>query len=43
MKIYAVDTAEEDSFLVTGNTKYFPQKPVVVTPARHCLVVAPVS
>ena len=29
---YEVALSQEDSFLVTGNTKYFPKTPIVVTP-----------
>jgi hypothetical protein len=33
--IYAViDTSKDDAYLVTGNTKLFPKKPIVVTPAE---------
>jgi len=29
---YEVTLSQEDSFLVTGNTKHFPKTPIVVTP-----------
>lgn len=31
---YEVRMAVEDSYLITGNIKHFPQKPFVVTPAQ---------
>ncbi|MBD5234989.1 MAG: putative toxin-antitoxin system toxin component, PIN family [Barnesiella sp.] len=31
---YEIKMSVEDSYLVTGNLKHFPQKPFVVTPAR---------
>lgn len=31
---YEVALSKEGSFLVTGNTKHFPQVPIVVTPAQ---------
>ena len=31
---YEVAMSKEDAYLVTGNTKHFPQKPIVVTPAE---------
>lgn len=31
---YEVKMSVDDSYLVTGNTKHFPQKPFVVTPAE---------
>jgi putative PIN family toxin of toxin-antitoxin system len=31
---YEVALSKEDAYLVTGNTKHFPQKPIVVTPAE---------
>ena len=31
---YEVALSKEDAFLVTGNKKHFPQKPIVVTPAE---------
>lgn len=36
---YEVALANEDSFLVTGNTKHFPKKPFVVTPAEMLQIV----
>ena len=31
---YEVALSKEDAFLVTGNKKHFPKKPIVVTPAE---------
>ena len=31
---YEVAMSKEDAYLVTGNKKHFPQKPIVVTPAE---------
>lgn len=31
---YEVALSVDDSYLVTGNTKHFPKKPFVVTPAE---------
>ena len=31
---YEVAISKEDAYLVTGNTKHFPKKPIVVTPAE---------
>lgn len=31
---YEVAMSKDDTYLVTGNTKHFPQKPFVVTPAE---------
>ena len=31
---YEVALSKEDSFLVTGNTKHFPLKPFIITPAE---------
>ncbi|MBR5074528.1 MAG: putative toxin-antitoxin system toxin component, PIN family [Bacteroidales bacterium] len=31
---YEVALSKEDTFLITGNTKHFPQSPIVVTPAE---------
>ena len=31
---YEVALSKEDAYLVTGNQKHFPQKPIVVTPAE---------
>lgn len=36
---YEVTLSVEDSFLVTGNTKHFPQKPFVVTPAEMLRII----
>ena len=34
MVFYEVALSKEDAYLVTGNTKHFPRKPIVVTPAE---------
>ena len=31
---YEVAMSKDDAYLVTGNTKHFPKKPIVVTPAQ---------
>ena len=31
---YEVAMSKEDAYLVTGNTRHFPKKPIVVTPAE---------
>lgn len=31
---YEVALSKEDAYLVTGNKKHFPNKPIVVTPAE---------
>jgi len=31
---YEVAMSKDDAYLVTGNTKHFPKKPIVVTPAE---------
>ena len=31
---YEVSMSKEDAYLVTGNKKHFPEKPIVVTPAE---------
>ena len=31
---YEVALSKEDAYLVIGNTKHFPKKPIVVTPAE---------
>jgi predicted nucleic acid-binding protein len=31
---YEVALSKDDAYLVTGNTKHFPKKPIVVTPAK---------
>ena len=36
---YEVALSVEDSFLVTGNTKHFPKKPFVVTPAEMLQII----
>ena len=36
---YEVALANEDSFLVTGNTKHFPKKPFVVSPAEMLQII----
>ena len=36
---YEVALANEDSFLVTGNTKHFPKKPFIVTPAEMLQII----
>ncbi len=36
---YEVALSVEDSFLVTGNIKHFPQKPFVVTPAEMLFII----
>lgn len=36
---YEVTLSVEDSFLVTGNTKHFPKKPFVVTPAEMLRII----
>ena len=36
---YEIALANEDSFLVTGNTKHFPKKPFVVTPAEMLQII----
>jgi hypothetical protein len=32
--IYEVALSRDNAYLVTGNKKHFPQKPIVVTPAE---------
>ena len=32
--MFEVALSKEDAYLVTGNTKHFPKKPIVVTPAE---------
>ena len=34
MVFYEVALSKENTYLVTGNTKHFPKKPIVVTPAE---------
>lgn len=36
---YEVAMSVEDSYLVTGNTKHFPKKPFVVTPAEMLQII----
>lgn len=36
---YEVALSVEDSYLVTGNTKHFPKKPFVVTPAEMLQII----
>ena len=36
---YEVALSKEDAYLVTGNTKHFPKKPIVVTPAEKLEVL----
>ncbi len=36
---YEVALSVEDSYLVTGNTKHFPQKPFVVTPSEMLQII----
>lgn len=36
---YEVALSKEGSFLVTGNTKHFPQEPIVVTPVRMLEII----
>lgn len=36
---YEVALSVEDSYLVTGNTKHFPKKPLVVTPAEMLQII----
>lgn len=36
---YEVALSIDDSYLVTGNTKHFPQKPFVVTPAEMLQII----
>ena len=36
---YEIALANEDSFLVTGNTKHFPKKPFIVTPAEMLQII----
>lgn len=37
---YEVALSKEDSFLVTGNTKHFPKKPFIVTPAEMLEIIS---
>ncbi len=36
---YEVALSKEDSFLVTGNLKHYPQEPIVVTPAQMLQII----
>lgn len=36
---YEVALSKEDAFLVTGNTKHFPKKPIVVSPAEFLKIL----
>lgn len=36
---YEVALSKEGSYLVTGNIKHFPRKPIVVTPAEFLYVI----
>lgn len=36
---YEVALSKEDAYLVTGNTKHFPKKPFVVTPAEMLAIL----
>ena len=36
---YEVALSVDDSYLVTGNTKHFPKKPFVVTPAEMLQII----
>ena len=36
---YEVALSQEDSFLVTGNTKHFPKTPIVVTPLEFLKII----
>ena len=36
---YEVALSKEDAFLVTGNTKHFPKKPIVVSPAEFMKIL----
>jgi uncharacterized protein len=38
---YEVALSVDESFLVTGNTKHFPKKPIVVTPAEFIEIISP--
>ena len=37
---YEVALSKDDAYLVTGNKKHFPQKPIVVTPAEMMDILA---
>lgn len=36
---YEIALSKEDSFLVTGNLKHYPQEPIVVTPAQMLQII----
>lgn len=36
---YEIALSKEDAFLVTGNTKHFPKKPIVVSPAEFMKIL----
>ena len=37
---YEVALSQEDSYLVTGNTKHFPKKPFIVTPTEMVAIIS---
>ena len=39
MVFYEVALSKEDAYLVTGNTRHFPKKPFVVTPAEMIAII----
>ena len=40
---YEVALSKDDAYLVTGNKKHFPQKPIVVTPAEMMEILAEIE
>ena len=40
---YEVALSKDDAYLVTGNTKHFPQNPIVVTPAEMLTIIENVN
>ncbi|MBR5642637.1 MAG: putative toxin-antitoxin system toxin component, PIN family [Salinivirgaceae bacterium] len=40
---YEVALSKDDAYLVTGNKKHFPQKPIVVTPAEMMDILAEIE
>ena len=40
---FEVALSKDDAYLVTGNTKHFPKKPIVVTPAEMLEILRPKS
>ena len=40
---YEVAMSKDDAYLVTGNKKHFPQKPIVVTPAEMMDILAEIE